>query len=160
MDLKKALQETKVTAIMKKNVITVFEDDDLSDAQEKFVQFGVYYLVVIDHNHKFLGLISQKYLYKTQSPRKIIKEEMDYDKNILIDGDAFYEKSTLNSFILRSIMNKVPVILSPDASVLEALNQIETKNIGCIPIVDKDRRVHGTLTDRDIVTFFSKFINQ
>ena len=92
MDLKKQLQETKVSQIMKKNVVTVFEDDDLSEAEEKFVFHKVSHLMVVDHNHKFLGLISPKYIYKTQSPRKIIKEEMDYDKNILIDGDTFYEE--------------------------------------------------------------------
>lgn len=159
MDLKKQLQETKVSQIMKKNVITVFEDDELSEAEEKFVHHKISHLIVVDHNYKFLGLISQKYIYKTQSPRKIIKEEMDYDKNILIDGDAFYEKDTLNSYILRTIMHKAPVVLTPDASVLEALEQIEKKSISCIPIVDKDRKVQGILTDRDIVSYFSVLIH-
>lgn len=161
MDLKKTLQETKVKEIMKKNVVTVFEDDELSDAEEKFIHHKISHLVVVDHNNRFIGLISQKYIYKTQSPRKMVKaDEMDYDKNILIDGDAFYEKDTLNSFILRSVMNKAPVILTPEASVMEALTQIEQKSISCIPIVDKDRKVLGILTDRDLVSFFSRLINQ
>ncbi len=160
MDLKKYLKETKVTEIMKKNVVTVFEDDEMSDAEEKFILYKISHLIVVDHNKRFLGLISQKYIYKTQSPRKIVKEEMDYDKNIVIDGDTFYEKDTLNKYILRTVMHKAPVVLSPDASILDALTQIEKKTISCIPIVDKDKKVVGILTDRDIVSLFSRLINQ
>jgi acetoin utilization protein AcuB len=160
MDLKKYLQETKVTEIMKKNVVTIFEYDDMSDAEEKFIHNKISHLIVVDHDNKFLGLVSQKYIYKTQSPRKIIKEEMDYDKNIVIDGDTFYEKDTLNKYILRTVMHKAPVVLTPDASIMEALMQIEKKMISCIPIVDKDRKVVGVLTDRDLVSLFSRLINK
>ena len=46
---------------------------------------------------------------------------------------------------------KAPVItISPDQKVLDAVNLMMNKNIGCVVVIEQDRPI-GILTDRDLV---------
>lgn len=50
----------------------------------------------------------------------------------------------------RDVMKANVVCCSPEDTVFEAAAKMRDENIGFIPICDESRRVHGTLTDRDI----------
>lgn len=52
---------------------------------------------------------------------------------------------------LSSIMTKDVSALSPDDPIVEAAKIMQQRNVGCIPVCDKENRVKGILTDRDIV---------
>ena len=51
---------------------------------------------------------------------------------------------------LERICSKIVVTISPDATVLEAAQLMQSKHIGCLVVIDKSRPI-GILTDRDIV---------
>ena len=150
------LEAIKVDQVMAKNFVKVYEDDNVSEAQQKFVQYGVYYLIVVDHDEKLVGLLSRKYVYKAQSPRKIISEEMDYEPDLIIDGDSFYEKEVLDNYILRNIMLKHPFTLAAEETLSKAILNMVYRNIVCIPIVDKKNNVLGVLTYMEILEFLAK----
>ena len=63
MDL---LKKMRIKDVMTAPVLTIFEEEPLSQAIEKFVVHGKSYLCVIDNNGRLAGLMSQKYLYKTK----------------------------------------------------------------------------------------------
>ena len=149
---------TPIKEVMVKNVVTVFEDDELSVAQEKFVENHLYYLVVVDHHNKLVGLLSRKYIYKALSPRKIISEEMDYDPQLIIEGDSFYEKQSLDSYILRNIMNRNPFSLKPEDTLKTALLNMAKRNLSCIPIVDGKNEPRGVLSHQEIVGYAANFL--
>jgi acetoin utilization protein AcuB len=153
--LKVLLETTKLKAIMKTPVVTIREDEDFSQAQIKFLNNHTSHLLVVDHDHKLVGVVSQKYIYKTQSPRKIVSEEMDYDPDILVDGDSFYTKETLNNYILRSIMSKNPLSLMADDPVSKAVVLMAKRNISCIPIVDSQKHIEGVITDKEVIRFIA-----
>jgi len=146
----------KVKDVMKTPVIKIFEDDDFSVAEQKFIENKIFYLPVVTHENKLAGFITHKYLYKTQSPRKIQQEGMDYQPDIIVDGDSFYDKETLNSYILRHIMNKNPLTMSPGESVVEALRIFTRRNIEAIPVIEKDRTVAGIITKREILSLIAE----
>ena len=100
--------QVKIGNVMNKAVVTVYEDEDLSIAQEKFLAHTVSHILVLDRRDRLSGLISQKYLYKTYSPRKIINDNVGIDKNVILDGDSYYDKNSLNGYILRTAMKKAP----------------------------------------------------
>ena len=162
--IKNVLSRIKTKEIMDTPVPTVFEDDELSDVQQKFITHKTFYLPVLTHNFTLAGLISQKYLYKTHSPRKFVDPEVKFDpeivnaRDIIVDEDSFYFRETLDSYILRNIMHKTPTTLSPDHTVAEALTLMGRKNIGCIIIVDKNQKVQGLLTHKEIVDLFVRLI--
>lgn len=155
--IKNVLSKIKIKEVMDTPVPTVFEDDELSEVQGKFISHKTFYLPVLSRNFTLVGLISQKYLYKTQSPRKFVDPQVKFDpeiaqaKDILVDEDSFYFREALDSYILRNIMHKSPTTLNPEATVAEALMLMGRKNIGCIVVVDKNQKVQGLLTHKEIV---------
>ena len=53
---------------------------------------------------------------------------------------------------LREIMTKPVIRIHPEESVAVAARMLEHYNIGALPVCGYDGRVHGLVTDRDIVT--------
>ncbi len=149
----KLIRSTKIRDVMIRDVVTVFENDDFSEVEEKFLKYSLTHIVVINRQGELTGLISQKYLYKTQSPRKIMSDEIKYNLNVIIDGDSYYSKDMLNGFVLKEMMKKDPFSLHPDDYILTAISNMAERRIGCIPIVDKHKKIKGIITDMDIVKF-------
>lgn len=150
--IQRLLKETKIKEIMTVPVIKIYEYEPLSRAEELFVQRGVYYLPVVNRLDQLIGVITHKYLYKTLAPRKVVTNNyMGFSKEMVIDGDFFYDKTTLDSFHLRDVMNMNPLTLSPEDSVAEAVLTMTRHNSGCIPIIKGNRKVCGILTHKDIV---------
>ena len=51
---------------------------------------------------------------------------------------------------MREKIQKNPITISPDASFFEARNIIHEKGVRHLPVVDKNNRLVGIVTDRDI----------
>ncbi|HBR15335.1 MAG TPA: hypothetical protein DD723_07320 [Candidatus Omnitrophica bacterium] len=154
--LKVLFEKIKIKDIMTTSFITIHEDARFSEAFEKFRDHHISHLLVIKGAKRLVGILSQKYLYKAQSPRKILSQDLAYGENILIDGDSFYDKETLDRYILSNIMQPRPYTLLPDDSVAAAITDMSKKNLGCIPIVDGRQDLCGVITDREIVHFVAQ----
>ena len=152
------LDDVKIEEIMSRTFVKVYEDEPVSIVQEKFIQHNASHMVVVDRNQKLTGVISRKYVYKTRSPRKIIGREVSYDPNVLIDGESYYEKETLDGLILKNIMNQTPFTLTPEDTATQALANIAKKQISFIPVIDGNRRVVGTLSDYNVISFIARVI--
>ncbi len=146
----------KVGDIMLSPAVSVKENDDFSAVQKKFLENHLPYVCVTDDGQKLVGTISQKYLYKAQSPRKIIGDNPDYDPDIIVDGDSFYSKEVLDSYILSQIMNHIPFTMKHDQSLKEAIINMATKHLGCIPIVDESNKLSGVVTEQLIIKYIAE----
>ncbi len=51
---------------------------------------------------------------------------------------------------LKDLMTEAVVYLTPDDTVKRAADEMKSLNVGTIPICDRDRRLLGMITDRDI----------
>ena len=151
-------RETKIKDVMAVKVKTLYEDDELSKAQEIFMSDHVFYIPIISHDDKLIGLMSHKYLYRTRSPRKFIEGDAFYEPGFLVDGDSYYEKETLDSYILRAMMQRDPCTMRPQESLADAVVTMVKRNLGCLIIVDDNRRVAGMVTDREILFFTARII--
>ena len=81
VDLSKPIEE-----IMNRNVITIYEDEDIGKAAKLMHEYKIRHLVVVDRNNKPIGVISI---------RDIVDEETVL-KNLKITGYEFiYEESQL-----------------------------------------------------------------
>lgn len=154
------LEKTKLKSVMKSPVVCVYEDDELSVVEEAFVQNRIYYLPVISHEQQLVGLVSSKYLYKTQSPRRMMDhsdiERQQYNPDSIVDGESFYSKETLDSFILRNMMQKDPLTLKETDTLSKAVELMDVMNAGCIIIIDDHRQVRGLFSSQEIVHFLSR----
>lgn len=149
------LTKTKIDDVMFKPPISVNETDDFSIVQQKFVDHKLYYLCVINDKRELVGTISQKYLYKAQSPRRMLSNDLEYSPEIIIDGDSFYTKEILDSYILSNIMNRNLRTLNADQSMADAVSMMANNHIGCIPIVDEKNKLDGLITEQLVVKFLS-----
>jgi predicted transcriptional regulator len=159
-NLQELFSKVKIEDVMNKEVVSLYEDDDLSVAQVKFINHTISHLVVLNRRGQISGLISQKYLYKTHAPRKIINDSLAYDRNVILDGDSYYDKSSLDGYILRNVMKKDPFVMRPTDSVLSSIVEMSRQKLGCIPIVNKERSVVGILTSQEIVKFIAYVLSE
>ena len=159
LSIQKFFGVIKVSDVMNKEVVSVRQDADGSQVQEKFIRYKVNHIIVTDGYGKLVGLVSRKYLYKTQSPRKIMQEEIDFEPDLIIDGDNFYSRETLDSIIIHNIMQKNPLTLGPEESFTQVIKLMSSRFTACIPIVDKEGRAIGVMTDIDAIRFFAKVLS-
>lgn len=148
------LNTTLLQDIMQ-TAITIMEYDNLSQAQIRLQTYRVNHLIVLNDRNEVSGILSQKYLYKTQSPRRIINSDLAYDTSLILGKDSFYTKESLNRYILKHIMSKNFCTLKPTHTVADAILNISDKKISCIPIIDENAHIYGMVTDHDIINFLA-----
>lgn len=152
------MENINVSEVMSKSFVVVEQNANVSDVQVKFKDSRASHVLVIDESQRLVGLVSQKYLYKTQSPRKMLSDDMRYSADTIIDGDSFYSKETLDSYILKRIMMKNPFSLNLESNVVDAILNMATRTIGCVPVVDDRRKIKGVITHLEIVEFMGRIL--
>ena len=148
---KKLMDMIKVSEIMTSPVKTVVVDAPFSEVEELFVGGCIRHLPVVDKEEKLVGIITQKDLYKLISPRKVASQVFEYDSDKILDGDTYYSKEVLDSFILNNVMTKDVCSFGVDRSFGEALRLMVQMNINSIVIVDDDKKVVGIVTSVDLM---------
>ena len=114
-----------VEEFMTTDLFTVHKDDipelvaDMMDWQK------IRYTPVEDEKGRLIGLISSRILMRYFTNRS---KELEKDKKV------------------SELMIKNPIVISPESSIFEAMGLLREHNIGCLPVVKKDRLV-GILTE-------------
>ena len=135
------LQSTPLSQVMTKSVISVHETEEFHVVHEKMQNHDIRHLPVVNDAGVLVGLLTQRYLYKTYSPRK------------LEDGSWYYDKASLDSFILKNVMISEPYTLKPQSSLEEAMKTMVQCKFGCVVIVDDYRIPCGIVTRDDVLKF-------
>jgi len=156
MDLKQAedfyirslLNKVKLQEVMTKAVITIDVNEPFSHVEEKFMRYHIRHLPVVENKIKLVGIVTQRDLYRIQSPRK------------LEEGDWYYDKEILDSHILKSVMTPNPFTLGPENTVADALLAMVDYKYGCIPIVGKDHALCGLITQIDILRIGARILRE
>jgi len=139
VDLSLFLTDTKLKNIMVTNVVFIRVSSSFKEVPKKFDEFSIRHLLVVDQLNKLVGLITQRDLYQICPPRK------------LQDGTWKFDEVTLNNIILANVMVKDLFSMSPDDSIGDALVHMVRSGYGCIPIIEKNKKLVGVLTRRDIL---------
>jgi len=159
--MKNGLKQLKLNRIMSKPVHTVRESADLSRVEKEFIEKKIRHIPVVDEKGRLMGIISQRDLYRTIAPRKNEQGQTHYTKELLVEDDeCFYDRQTLDEYILYRVMHKDPESLTPDDSVKDAIHLMVRKKIGCIPILNERREVVGIVTRHDILKTLEKILSE
>lgn len=142
------LNKVKLQEIMGGRVIAIREDEPFSRVEEIFRERHIRHLPIVDDNHKLVGIMTQRDLYRISAPRR--------DE----DGNSVYDKETLDGYVLKHVMTKNPFTLTPNNTVAEALLAIVDKKFGCIPIVDQYRTLVGIVTQIDILRIGAQILRE
>ena len=131
-----------VANIMSKRVVSVYMDDSLQSLRELFAATGFHHLVVV-HDNKLQGIISDRDLLKAVSP--------------FVDtiSERMADRATLDKRA-HQIMTREVITLSPESSIFTAIELFNSSKISCIPIVDEKSQPVGMVSWRDVMRFMQQ----
>jgi len=140
-------KEIEVCDIMTADVISVSPDQTLKDVINIFYAHNICYVPVVDGG-KFVGEITINQIFKQCIP--------DYARMIgtlnFMSSFKPFEELLLNEdkLLVKEIMQKPEVILSPDSPVFEAVLELNKVHRRYLPVV-KDNGVVGVVSYKDIL---------
>ena len=139
--------KVKVEEIIKKRwkgLITVFDDDMISQAIHLFRTKKISKLVVINQNKKLKGVLSYYDLIKLMISPKYSNHR----------GERSGDKISFYNYRVKNFAKSYVLTLSKDKLLSEVINLIINKKIGSVIIIDKERQPLGIITTRDILRFY------
>jgi len=122
---------------MKTEVTCIDMDTPLSRIQELFNHVSFHHLLVTEQNILH-GVISDRDLLKSISPYAGTSSELPRDA------------ATMNKRA-HQIMSRKPVTIRADSTVSSAIDLLLKQGISCLPVVDKDNKVEGIVTWKDLI---------
>jgi CBS domain-containing protein len=148
----------KVKDIMTKKVITFQPDDTLHRALETFTKKGISGAPVVKEG-KLVGLVTELDIIKVLDiymPR-IHFTSMPHFFLVLAGLKSRRKTTELKKKVMAAsrlrvddFMTNEPVVIGPEAGVMEAARLIDTYKVNRIPVVEGDKVV-GILTRNDII---------
>lgn len=126
-----------IKEIMNKDVVSIDMDETLRSIQELFENVSFHHLLVVSQN-KLYGVISDRDLLKSISPYVGTVSELPRDT------------ATMNKRA-HQIMSRKPVTISKNDSVERAIDLLLEHDIACLPVVDKDNKIEGIVTWKDLI---------
>lgn len=139
------MKNVPLKEVMVSPVVTVHRKDPFSAVEEKFRRKGIRHLPVIDDDGVLVGLVTQRDLYRTISPH-------------VTDEGPYYDPEILNHFVLRHVMTKDPVTLAPEDPMSKAIEIMTRRKFSCIPVVDRNKKVVGIVTEIDVLRFVGQHL--
>ena len=140
------LKEVLVMDIMIRKPVTIDITSPFSMVVELFKEHKIRHLPVINQQKVLQGIITQRDLYRITTPRKGL------------EGELIYDKATLDRFILKHVMKKDVVSLSPTDTLLHVIEIMLKKKYGCVPVIDKNGFLQGIITQIDLLRVFAKYL--
>ncbi|HLC25304.1 MAG TPA: CBS domain-containing protein [bacterium] len=130
--------------IMSNPVILITLDNTLGEAADLMQRSSIRHLLVIDSETRALkGIITDRDLRKHLSPMLGTEAETEEDRKTL--------QTRVHKVMVRRL-----VTATPETSIREGARLLITKKIGCLPIVDNNRRLFGILTESDFVRLLAE----
>ncbi|MCO5763449.1 MAG: CBS and ACT domain-containing protein [Chromatiaceae bacterium] len=130
-----------VEKIMSRPVDTITATAKLSQVAHLMRQKGRRFLPVVDERGRLVGLLSHRELERAE-PSAI---------TTLAVGEVNY---LLAKVTVEQVMRREVITCGPGTLVEVAGQLMRDKGIGCLPVIDEERRLLGIVTDDDILDFF------
>ena len=142
----------KIQDVMNKYPVTVGKDAPISDVADLLVKYNLTAVSVVDEENKLLGIISEgDLLYKKVRPH------VPHYVNVL--GASIYYNAQFKKLLashVYELMTSDVITTTPDKDVEEIVSVMLDQHLKNIPVVDKEYRLIGILSRRDIIKLIAK----
>jgi CBS domain-containing protein len=128
-----------VEEFMTTDLFTVQKDDILELVANLIDWRRIRYVPVEDDSKHLVGLVSMRMVFRKYN--RIIHED---------------EETTTS---VEEVMIKNPITIYPEASILEAIDIMDSQKIGCLPVV-KNNRLVGIITEQNYMTITKRLLRQ
>jgi len=127
-----------ISEVMTPDPYTLDRYQSMADARKLMREKKIRHIPIVDADDKLVGLVSHRNLVANAVPYQDFANE--------------HELAEIESgILLEDIMTKNVVSITPDYEVSKAAEIVHRNKFGCLPVVDKDNRVIGIITDHDFV---------
>ncbi|WP_336344344.1 CBS domain-containing protein [Halalkalicoccus ordinarius] len=135
-----------VKEIATQNVVTVTEDDTLSEAINLLREHGISRLPVVENGHRPIGIVTADDLV----------EFVVRDTRKQSVGDRGGDSPTLRELPVENVMDRPPKTTTLESTVSEAVSTMLEQNVdGLVVVPEYDERVTGVLTKTDVMRALS-----
>ncbi len=139
--------------IMKKQVISVKNDELLKDALDILMKHQISGVPVVDDRNRLVGVLSEKdFLTKerdlnTSSYIQLMSSILTIDgkKQVAEDSDR------LHSTMVKHVMSTPAFAVHSDATIEEVVSMMMNRHINRIPVIDEKSRIIGIIGRRDLL---------
>lgn len=125
----------KIKDIMTKDLFFLKSNRKISKVEEVMDWFDIRHVLITDESNKLLGVISQRDLFRT-----FIGNMTEID-----------DKKFIDQINVTDLMTKNPYTTTPNVSIRHAAKLMTKNKISCLPVLDRNKKVIGIVTDTDIV---------
>jgi CBS domain-containing protein len=126
-----------VEEFMTTDLFTAQKDDIIEFIANLLDWRKISYVPVEDDEHRLVGLVTMRMLFRAYS--KKINHQEKLEKTV---GEIMIEN---------------PMIIQPGASIIEAMDIMKDKKIGCLPVV-KNKRLVGIITEQNFMALSSRLL--
>lgn len=130
--------------IMRKELVTVSPNSTLVEAKDLIEEKRIDHLLVVDKNDKLVGIISDRDL----------KQHWASPATTLSSHELGY---LLQKVLVKMIMVKTVVTVTPDTTIERAAYIMQTNNISSLPVMEGNNLV-GIITSTDVMGVLLKAI--
>jgi CBS domain-containing protein len=131
--------------IMTKELYTININEPFSKTWDMFRTYGIRHLPVVDDKGILQGIVTQRDLFRIESPRRTQ------------EGELMYDKESLDGHILKQVMIKEVFTLLPKDTLGAAIEAMLSEKYGCIPIVNEQKYLIGIITQADILKAVAEY---
>ena len=131
-----------VSRSMTKKVVSIRPDADIIQAKTLMDENRIRHIPVVDDDNKLIGIVTDRDL-RSEFPASFYKGT---DRPEAVEE---YRKTRV-----RDIMTPDPVTLTPYDTIQDALLLIQNMKVGALPVVDKEGKLTGIISVRDLLRAF------
>lgn len=130
------MPDTRVRDIMGTKPVTISAGDRLSTVEDIMTLGHVRHMPVVQGG-RLVGVVSERDLLR--SSLSVFSEHRDAER-----------RAFLHVVEIGRVMSTPPIVIGPDATIMEAALIMAEKKIGCLPVVDREVLV-GMVTETDVL---------
>jgi acetoin utilization protein AcuB len=131
-----------VSRSMTQKVVTIDKNADILEAKELMEQYQIRHVPVVEPDGLLIGMITDRDL-RSALPSTFFKKDKNEAK-----------KAAAPSIKVKEIMTQNLVTLSPMDTLQDALLLIQKTLVGALPVVDKQDKLLGIISVRDLLRAF------
>lgn len=128
---------------MTRQVVTIDRGASVLEAKERMAQHGIRHLPVVDGENILIGIVTDRDV-RTALPSPLYTE----------DADINTARERAAGLKVKDIMTENLVTISPSNTLEDALLLMQKVPVGAFPVVDRQGRLLGILSVRDLMRAF------
>jgi acetoin utilization protein AcuB len=131
-----------VSKSMTGKVVTTTPQTRILDAQKTMVDKQIRHLPVVEEDDRLVGIITDRDIRSTL-PLSFIQQALPPE-----------ERERLAALTVGEIMTRKLITVSPTDTIQDALLIIQQHKVGALPVVDRNQRLRGIISVRDLLRAF------